>query len=216
MVLGGPSGLCGLCDRGSQGPQAGPSHQGVLCHLCSRGLPRGKKHVSEQRTGRYTQHRQVCAAVGGPLIPRPGALDGRPQSSHACVSGKDTVRTRAPETKPPVSVTQVVCRGQEERSDFQSQCVWLHLPVEPDSRGCGPLPLVCCQPHRHSYSLDGGAPLAGDFLLFSVLLGPHGMTLTGTLCSPSLTQTSKPWIGDLGAMATTGPSSPLPNVQVWV
>lgn len=32
-ALGDPSGLCGLCDLEFQGPQAGPSHQEVLCHL---------------------------------------------------------------------------------------------------------------------------------------------------------------------------------------
>lgn len=31
--LGGPSGPCGLCGLGFQGPQAGRSHQAVLCHL---------------------------------------------------------------------------------------------------------------------------------------------------------------------------------------
>lgn len=33
VVLGDPSGLCGLCGLGFQGPQAGPFHQEVLCHL---------------------------------------------------------------------------------------------------------------------------------------------------------------------------------------
>lgn len=86
VVLGGPSGLCGLCDLGFQGPQAGPFHQEILCHLCSQGLPReGKTRVSEQRTGRCPQCRHACAAAG-PAVPCPGA--------QACVSGPRQVGTR--------------------------------------------------------------------------------------------------------------------------
>lgn len=148
VVLEGPSGRCGLCDQGFQGPQAVPSHQEVLCHLCSRDLPGGgKKKVSEQRAGRCTQCRQACcncAQSSGPQVISPGALHRRPQSWQTCISEPRPVRTRALDTKPPAAVAQVVSRGQDENSDFQSWSIWLRLggsgrpATEPDHQAATP------------------------------------------------------------------------------
>lgn len=52
--------------------------------------------------------------------------------------------------------------------------------------------------------------------LLLAFMGPRGMTLTGTLFIPSLTQPLKTWINGLGTMGTTGPSSPLPDVLLWL
>lgn len=52
--------------------------------------------------------------------------------------------------------------------------------------------------------------------LLSAFVGSHGITLTRTLLSPSLTQTLKTWINDSFTTMTNGPSSPLPDALLWV
>lgn len=183
VVLGGPSGRCGLCDQGFQGPQAVPSHQEVLCHLCSRDLPGGgKKKVNEQRAGRCTHCRQArcnCAQPSGPQVISPGALHRRPQSWKTCISEPRLARTWALDTKPPATIAQAVSRGQDENTDFQSWSIWLHLgdsgrpATEPDHQGA--TPPGCSVSWTDTVTLSTEPPpLAGDLPLPT--LGFHGST----------------------------------------